>query len=152
MEKKMTAQKAFKILGLTTKDFPITEEILKKCYREKVKVCHPDDDGGSHEMMVELNNAKSFIEDNIDKINNTNNKHEDETATSIDFKISHILRMADIFVVRWERTNFINHDEKIRLLRQFRDELNTYLPPEPVSSSEEILNDFLKKMNNRYNL
>lgn len=52
---KATAEKTLNIV-----DNPYTKEILQKCYKSTVKKVHPDC-GGSHEQMVEVNEAHSCL-------------------------------------------------------------------------------------------
>lgn len=59
----MNLEKALSILGLS---MPFTSSELNQALRDKVKQHHPDK-GGSHERMVEVNLAKSFLEPFIGK-------------------------------------------------------------------------------------
>lgn len=52
---KATAEKALNIV-----DDPYTKDILQKCYKSAVKRVHPDC-GGSHEQMIEVNEAHSCL-------------------------------------------------------------------------------------------
>jgi hypothetical protein len=78
----MNATEAIKILGIEKK-YPISEETVKKHYREMAKKSHPDITG-SDEQMKKINEAYDWLKTNLNKVNatNTQNKMQNEfTAT-----------------------------------------------------------------------
>lgn len=139
MEKsdKMNAQIAFKILGLSKNTFPITIDMIKKCFKEKVKQYHPDN-GGDENMMKDLNRARDFIIENINKINDSNKKPDIPSLSDADKKK---IRVTSIMISQWKLCK--NDQDKLELLRTYHDVYRQIVPS--TSDLHDMFNSILRR-------
>lgn len=100
----MNVNKALNFLNLKYK-YPLSEEDIKKSFRQQAKVCHPDSPDGSTEKMQELNEAKEYMIDNLDEINRKNNP-DNQNKYKAKPK-NKIIELTDEFVLKYLSANTI---------------------------------------------
>ncbi|MDD2495167.1 MAG: DnaJ domain-containing protein [Tissierellia bacterium] len=99
----MDANTAFKILEIKKK-FPISEEIIKKKYREKAKENHPDICGNDTKMK-KINEAYDWLSKNLDNVNQANVKNTD-TKTQNNY--NHFKQLDEVisYFLKWYPMQF----------------------------------------------
>ncbi|MCX8129768.1 MAG: DnaJ domain-containing protein [Clostridia bacterium] len=126
----MNATEAFKVLGIEKK-FPISEETVKKHYREKAKENHPDITGNDEQMKV-INAAYEWLNLNLDKVNNANtqNKEKQKFKSTDDM----VKTFASLYLIEQD----IN--KRKRMIDDLLKMLENYKLEEKLSMFRDILN------------